>query len=271
MMLGSGLGFAIYSPLTDENPIASVGVGAAIIQGISAVVSLWFGGWVAGRFTPVGVRSTGWLHGFSVWCAATVAGVLVVSTGAGWALGDLSKMVGGGLSMAGKPAAALVDGAVDMAKDALKQSGDTLTSFTEEAVGSRAAGFSVGQTTRAKREVGVAVARFFNLTQQANMADNRGAVVKALVNAGMSDADADKMVTEWTTSYDQLKADLAMAKNAAETKAREAADKAARALAMFSLCYFVAFVFGAVAATCGGKHGAKCANKCDACVDTIVT
>ena len=271
MMLGSGLGFAIYSPLTDENPIASVGVGAAIIQGISAVVSLWFGGWVAGRFTPVGVRSTGWLHGFSVWCAATVAGVLVVSTGAGWALGDLSKMVGGGLSMAGKPAAALVDGAVDMAKDALKQSGDTLTSFTEEAVGSRAAGFSVGQTARAKREVSVAVARFFNLTQQANMADNRLAVVKALVNAGMSDADADKMVTEWTTSYDQLKADLAMAKNAAETKAREAADKAARALAMFSLCYFVAFVFGAVAATCGGKHGAKCANKCDACVDTILT
>ncbi len=115
----------------------------------------------------------------------------------------------------------------------------------------------------------MAVTRFFNPAQQANMADNRGAVVNALVNAGMSEADADNMVTEWTTAYDQLKADLAMAKNAAETKAREAADKAAHALALFLLCYFVAFVLGAFAATCGGKQGAKCANKCDACVDTI--
>jgi hypothetical protein len=74
-----------------------------IIEGISAVFSLWFGGWIAGRFTPEGARACGWLHGFCVWAAATVAGVMIVSTGAGWALGDLSKLVGGGLSLAGKP------------------------------------------------------------------------------------------------------------------------------------------------------------------------
>ncbi len=260
MMLGAGLGFAIYSPLTDENPIANLGTGAVIIQGISAVFSLWFGGWVAGRFTPIGVRVTGWLHGFSVWCAATVAGVLFVSAGAGWALGDLSKLVGGGLSLAGKPAAALAGGATDLAKDALKQSGDTLTSFVDEAIGSRPADTAQNITIRAKREIGFAVARLFNPMQQSNMAENRTAVVKALVDfGGMSEANAERAVTEWTASYERLKTDLAAVKNQAEMKAREAAETAANTLAVFSLCAFGAFVLGALAASVGGHQGAKCA------------
>lgn len=264
MLLGAGLGFAIYSPLTDANPIADLGKGAVFIEGISAVFSLWFGGWVAGRFTPAGVRATGWLHGFSVWCAATVAGVMIVSTGAGWALSDLSKIVGGGLSLAGKPAAALAGGAADLAKDAVKQSGDTLASFIDEAVSSRPVGSTQNVTIRAKREVGLAVARLFNPARQANSRDNRAAVVKALVDyAGMSESDADQAVTDWTASYDRLKADLAAAKNEAETKGREAADKAAKALAVFSLCAFGAFVLGGLAASCGGHNGAKCAHKCE--------
>jgi hypothetical protein len=56
MLLGAGLGLAIYSPVTDANPISDLGKGAVIIHGISAVLSLWFGGWVAGRFSDVGHR-----------------------------------------------------------------------------------------------------------------------------------------------------------------------------------------------------------------------
>ncbi|MBC7366146.1 MAG: hypothetical protein H7343_04925 [Undibacterium sp.] len=268
MMLGAGLGFAIYSPITSDNPISNLGTGAAVIQGISAVISLWFGGWIAGRFTPSGVRATGWLHGFSVWATATVVGVLLVSSGAGWALGDLSKLVGGGLSLAGKPAAALASGATDVAKDALKQSGDTLTSFTDEAVGNRPAGGAQNVSIRAKREVGMAVARLFNPAQQGNMAENRAAVVKALVDhTGMSAADANRTVTDWTASYERMKADLAAAKAEAEIKAREAGDKAATALAIFSFCYFVGFLIGALAASWGGHQGVKHARRCETSAD----
>ena len=170
MMLGSGLGFAIYSPLTSENPVANLGMGALFIQGISAVVSLWFGGWVAGRFSPVGSRATGWLHGFSVWGAATVGGVMLVALGAGWMMGDLSKIIGGGLSAAGQPAAAVAGGAVDLGADALKRSGDTITSFVDEAVSGRPANGSANGNVRAKREVGFAVARLFNPAQEGNTA-----------------------------------------------------------------------------------------------------
>jgi hypothetical protein len=260
MLLGAGLGFAIYSPLTEENPVADLGKGALVIQGISAVISLWFGGWIAGRFAPQGRRGTGWLHGFCVWCGATVAGVIVVSAGAGWLLGDLSKLIGGGLSMAGRPAAAVAGGATDLVRDAAKQSGDTLSSFVEEAVSNRRSDAPGSSGIRAKRELGQAVARLFNPAQQGDTAANRTTVVTALVeHAGMSQADAEQAVTQWTASYERLKADLTATKEAAAAKARQAADEAARALTIFSLCAFVAFLLGALGASWGGTHGARAA------------
>jgi hypothetical protein len=65
------------------------------------------------------------------------------------------------------------------------------------------------------------------------------------------------MVDQWTDSYNQLKADLASAKDAAAEKARIAAEQTAKALAILSLCSFVGFLLGAVFATVGGKHGAE--------------
>lgn len=264
MMLGAGLGFAIYNPLTNDSPIANLGAGAVVIQGISAVLSLWFGGWVAGRFTPMSTRVTGTLHGFCVWCAATVAGVLFVSVGAGWALGDVAKLVGGGLSLAGQPAAAIAGSATDMAGDALKQSGDALASFTDEAMSSRADNANATATVRGKRELGLALARFFNPAQEASAPANRTALVAVLVDqVGLSATDAERAVTDWTASYDRLKADLAAVKESAEATAREAADEAAKALSIFSLCAFLGFTLGAFAASHGARHGAECATRCE--------
>ncbi len=264
MMLGAGLGFALYSPITDTNPVAELGRGAVVIQGISAVVALWLGGWVAGRLAPVGLRAQACLHGLIVWCAATVGGVLFVAVGAGWALGDLSKLVGGGLSLAGRPAATLAGGAGELAKDALKQSGDALASFSAEALGHRPAGSAANLTVRAQREVGLAVARLFNPLATGAAAEKRAAVVKALVDhAGLADAAAEQAVAEWTVTYDRLKADWAAARADAEAKARALADQAAGALAMFSLCAFAGFVLGAAAASWGGRQGAACALRRD--------
>lgn len=265
MMLGAGLGFAIYNPITNDNPIQDLGTGAVVVQGISAVFSLWFGGWVAGRFTPIASRSSGRLHGFLVWCAATVAGVLVVSMGAGWAIGDLSKLVGGGLSAAGKPVAAAVSGAASSeGKDGAKQLADIFSSYVDEAT-SRLPGDKTGAAAiRAKREVGLAIARAFNpMSADAGSTDKADAVKKSLVSAGMSPSDADQLVSEWNESFAKVKAETAALKEKAEAAAREAAEKAAKALAAFSLCAFVAFVLGAISATCGGKHGAQCAARHD--------
>lgn len=260
MMLGAGLGLAVYNPLTEENPLADFGAGAAVIQGITAVISLWAGGWVAGRFLGVMGRKFGGLHGFMVWSLATVAAIVALSTGAGWALGDLSKIVGGGLSLAGKPAAAAVSGATDMAKDALERSRGMLGSFTEEGLSNPPAGKSAADTIRAKREIGFAVTRLFASTAPSTNAENQNALVTLLVdNQGMTEDNARKMVEGWTASYQKLKAELDAAKKVAEQRAKEMAEKTANTLSILSLVYFGAFLLGAVFSFLGGKHGGACA------------
>ncbi|MEO8863729.1 MAG: hypothetical protein ABI420_01720 [Opitutaceae bacterium] len=257
MLVGAGLGFAIYSPITAEHPVADLSTGAVVVEGISAVFSLWFGGWVAGRFSRRNTRHAGWLHGLLVWGSMMIAGVALVGAGAGWALGDLSQLVGGGLSLAAKPAAAAVSGGADLAKSALKKSGDSISSYVQEATESLPADASKSTTTRAKREVGLAATRFFTASDDSSRSTNRADLITALTNSGMSQPAADKLVNEWTASYDHLKKDLQTAKDEAAAKARVAADEAAHTLMIFCLVSAIAFLLGAAAAAAGGCQGTK--------------
>lgn len=85
----------------------------------------------------------------------------------------------------------------------------------------------------------------------------------------MNQAEAERAVSEWTDTFERLQADLAAAKEAAATRAREAADSAASALAKFSLWAFVGFLLGALFATWGGHLGAKCATRCERTTDGL--
>lgn len=262
LMLGAGLGLAIYSPATGDDPVANLSIGALLVHSVSAIISLCLGGWVAGRFSPVWARATGWLHGFSVWCAATVGGVILIAFGASAMLGGLSKIVGGGLSAVGQSATAVVDGGAGLATDAVDQTGETITSFVDEAVSNLPEDISEGEIIRATREVGLALGRLFNPLQDGNTAANRNAAVAALVDhTGMSQADANRTITEWTDSFEGLQGDLAALKESALNQAGEAAETAASGLATFSLWTFFGFLLGALAATGGGHLGAISATK----------
>lgn len=262
LLLGAGLGFTMYSPVTDENPVAELGKGAVLIHGISAVLSLWFGGWVAGRFAPISVRSAAYLHGFLVWTSATVAGALVVSLGTGWMMGGVSKILGGGLSAMGKPVAGLTSGLGDMAKEATTRAGDTVSSFVDEALGRREANAPRGETVRAKREISTALMSLFNPLNESTRAEKRTAAIAALDNYGnMTEAEATTTLDQWMESYEAMKAELAAARAQLEAQAREAADKAAHTLAILSFGTFVAFLLGAIASALGGDHGGKCARR----------
>jgi len=252
-MLGAGLGFAMYHPLTNENPVGDFGTGAAVIQGLTAVIALWLGAWVAGRFTGRDGVQVGRLHGFMVWCLSTVVAIAAFTFGAGWALGDLGKLVAGGLSTAGKMAAPVAEGAGDLVKEATSRRGDTVKSFIEEGLANRSSE-SPAAGVRAKRELGFAVTHYFT-TEKADRKD----LLAALQAQGYSDADANKLIDEWTASFQRLKSDLDAAKAAAEQKAREVADKTADALAIYSLVSFGAFLIGAMAAASGGRHGGEVA------------
>ncbi|HUR57151.1 MAG TPA: hypothetical protein VM029_05550 [Opitutaceae bacterium] len=253
MMLLTAIGMGAASPATDDNPVATFGVGTAIAWTISALISLFVGGWVAGRCAARVHSVSGTVHGFLVWCVGTIAAVLIVSSGAGALIGGAARVVGEGASAMGKPLA----GAADLAKQAVEQNTGALASMLDEVAENPQVKSAPGGVAAARREIGQAVRQLFREGGNLRDPEARNATVQALTRAGVREADANRMVDSWITSMQQMRAQLEQAKEAAATKAREVAEKASKAIAKGALWGFIGFVLGAIAASLGGRRGQR--------------
>ena len=251
--LGVGAGLAAFAPMTDTNPVANFSIGAAIVWTLCALAALWFGGFVAGRFSHS--LHSGFVHGVLVWSLTTILTVLLLSMGTGMVLGGALKVLGEGLGMGGKAVATGVGG---FAKEGARRSGAQLGSFIDEAVQSGPANAAPKSATRAKREIGFAVGKLFAPGNDINSQDNRTAAIKSLMTySEMSEADATKTVDDWITSYKSLKAELDNSLAQADQKAREAADRAAGNLSCAAICSFFALLIGLLVSALGGSFGAR--------------
>jgi hypothetical protein len=254
-MLGVGGGLALFSPITDADPISHFNTGAAVIWSVCAIISLFFGGLLAGRFSQS--WHGGFVHGILVWSLTLIIAVVALIGGAGMILGGGLKILGEGMGGLGKAAVPFVANA---AQDGAKRTTDVIGSFTDEATQSIPTNSAPKASIRAKREVGFAIAKLFAPENDLNSQDNRAAAIKALQDyTQMSQADATSTVDEWIASYRNLQAELNKAKAAAEQKAKEAADVAARNLACVATWSFFALLVGLAVSVLGGACGARCA------------
>jgi len=252
LMLFTAIGLGAAEPATDDNPVATFGIGTAIVWSISALISLFVAGWVAGRCAARVHSVSGVLHGFLVWCVATIAGLLLVASGAGALVGGAAKIVGQGMSAAGKPLA----GIADLAKEAAQENASSITGMIDEVMEAPAVKNAAANASAVRREVGQALRHLFREGGNLRDPQARTELTQALTHAGISEDEANQMVERWTASMDRLRAEFNQAKNAAATKAREAADKAADAMARASLWSFIGFVI-AIAASLGGRSGTR--------------
>lgn len=104
-LVGLGLGLSAVN-ITADNA-RTFGIGAGIWSGVSAIVSLIVGGWIAGRLAGVPLRLTAALHGASVWALVTLLTVWLATT-------TLSSAVSGAfgaVGQIGQAAASAVGGA----------------------------------------------------------------------------------------------------------------------------------------------------------------
>ena len=116
--LGVGAGLAAFAPMTAANPVANFSMGAAIVWSLCALVALWFGGFVAGRFSHS--LHSGFVHGILVWSLTMIITLLLISMGTGMVLGGALKILGEGMGVGGKAVAA---GVGEMAREGAKRSG----------------------------------------------------------------------------------------------------------------------------------------------------
>ncbi len=251
--LGVGAGLAAFTPITDANPIANFSIGAAIVWTMCALVALWFGGAVAGRFSHS--LHSGFVHGILVWSLTLIITLLLLSMGTGMVLGGALNVLGGGLGMGAKAAAPALG---ELTKEAASRSTAQLGSFTDEAVQSAPATATPKSTTRAKREISFAIGKLFAPGNDISSQENRSAAIKALTQySEMSEADASKTVDEWIASYKSLQAEVARMRAEADKKARELADSTASNLSCAALWSFFALLAGLLASALGGSCGAK--------------
>lgn len=253
MLLLTAIGLGAADPATDANPVATFGAGTGIAWTISALLSLFVGGWIAGRCAARVHSVSGAVHGFLVWCVATIAALMLVTSGAGALIGGAARVVGQGLSALGAPLA----GAANLAEQAVEQNASMIESMVEEVTQNPRVQEAAGGVAAAQREIGQALRQLFREGGNLRDPQAREATLKALTTAGVEPEQASRMVDGWISFMQQVRTQFDEAKAAAAKSAREVADKAAGAIARGALWGFIGFVFGALAASFGGRMGQR--------------
>jgi hypothetical protein len=239
--LGAGITALIASPYHNDAPVQTMSVGLALSWTLSALISLWVGGYVAAKVGASGDPEDGKLHGFVVWSVATVLAFVLLATGVGKALG-----------VAGQAAAGVVKTAAEAAPGLAQKSAEVIDQYSAEVTPNGKA-----LTPAAKREIALDLKNLLANGEAGRTQQNRDALVNALVaHTGMAPADANKTVDEWTASYDRTVEEVKAQLAAAAKKAKEIADRTATVTGAAAIWTFVAFWIGALAAAWGGKAGA---------------
>jgi hypothetical protein len=89
-LLGTAVGLATLNPAEGQSPSGTtLGIGAALWLVLSNLISLFVGGYVAGR---LGGTFNGWLHGLATWATVTLFTILLLTTAAGGLIGAASGL-----------------------------------------------------------------------------------------------------------------------------------------------------------------------------------
>jgi hypothetical protein len=116
-LLGIGVGAATINPQQGQ-PGQGLAVGAAIWFVISSIVSLFVGGWVAGRLAGIPDKKDGALHGFVTWALASLVLFYLLSTAVGGLLGGAASVLGQTASLAARGVQAVTPAATNVISQA---------------------------------------------------------------------------------------------------------------------------------------------------------
>lgn len=86
-LLGIAIGLSTFEPLTEGAISQAVGIGAGIWWTVTALVSLFLGGWTAGRLSGMPLRQDAMMNGIIAWALVTLLSVVLVGTGTGVIIG----------------------------------------------------------------------------------------------------------------------------------------------------------------------------------------
>ena len=279
-LLGLGLGASAANPYSD-NPVGGLGIGAAIWTLLSVLISLFTGGYVAGRLAGMPRLQDSMLHGLVTFGLTSLLGFYLLTSGLGKVIGGAGSLVSSVVSSATSAASNAAPGLIDSAKDKLNASGiDTsniqgqmdqllrqtgMPALQPENLQNRAqnaAGQAQNTTQNAAQNPSAANADIKDLVNKvfgqnqdvADQAKSRETLVNVIMSrTGKSRLEAEQIVNNYQQTYEQAKAKAAQLADEAKEKALAAADAARKGAAKGGLAASFALLLGAIAAAIGGR------------------
>jgi hypothetical protein len=240
-LLGLGIGLATVDPAAGDTPdAASFGIATGIFYAIVTLLSLFAGGWVAGRLAGMPVRTDGLLHGLVTWSVAMLLLLYVVTTSVGAVLSGTLGMVGNALQAAGQGVQAAAGAAAesDVGEEAL----NTIEQQAQQLLGQAQQATGAQDTSELLDQV-MAVAQG-GLSDQ----EQQQIVDQIVEQTGVTREEAEAQLQQLQSQYEE-------AKVAAEEQARQVAQATSEAISQGAFWSFVALLCGAIAAAVGGLVG----------------
>ncbi|CAN5451300.1 hypothetical protein BH23BAC1_BH23BAC1_17200 [soil metagenome] len=101
-ILGLGIGMGAIDPVADRQPLEGLGVGTMIWYALSLLISLFLGGYVAGRLAGIPRTMASVMHGVLTWALFTIVSVYILAATVGGIVGGVTGVAGEAVSMASR-------------------------------------------------------------------------------------------------------------------------------------------------------------------------
>ncbi|HKF95864.1 MAG TPA: hypothetical protein VKB96_14990, partial [Gammaproteobacteria bacterium] len=129
-LLGLGIGLGVVNPTVGS--LNNVGMGAAIWLGVSTLISLFIGGYFAGRLAGIPAKPDGALNGIVVWGLATLLSLYLATSVVGTAVSGVAGLLGQGFNVVTRSVTAVAPQAVKTVKKNPKQTKQALQQAAKE-------------------------------------------------------------------------------------------------------------------------------------------
>ena len=283
-LLGLAIGFNSINPAQEANPLAGLGTGTLIWFGISNLVALFAGGWVAGRLCGFPKKSTAMTHGFLSWAVFALFGAWVASSAVGSVfntvgntLSRTANLAANGIQSVAQPVGNMASNQADnydLTFEDVKREAMALLEDTDKAAldpdnydanaqGNRAQNVAQ-RAARNPGEAGDIVSSYVNKLQDrasnvASAADKEAVANVIAERRNMSKEQAMQMVNGWDRrldrAYTQAESAVSGVVNTVQTEGPQVAGNIADGLAKAALFAFIGLLLGAAAAAFGGVSG----------------
>lgn len=286
-LLGLGIGLGTIDAVEEANPTAGLGTGSAIWYIISSLISLFIGGWVAGRLASTPRLFDGIIHGVLTWCLVTLLTIYFLTTTLGSIIGGAGRLVGGLVKTAGSAVASAAPGLGNAVQGQLEKNGITMDNLDlgnlkgEVNQLLRQTGDPALNPDKLKSEANKAANQASNTAEDAasnpqaaddmasnlfsklfrqgqvtvNQVDREDAVNVVMKRTGKSRAEAEQTVDGWITTYKQAVVKFEETKKEAGIQARHVADDVASGASKAAIFGFFGLLIGVIASGYGAKMG----------------